>query len=205
MLDLRRRRRGVAIHRHLDYRLATPVEKPDPGARDDRVDRGDLKNRAPLPASGRAGPHRPTVSTVPLPALFPAAEAAGASSASWFAAHGPALIAGVLGAAAASFLCVVAERVPRRQSLAGRSHCVCGRQLRAVENVPVLGWLAARGRAPCCGVRIPVFYVAAEAGLAVVFAAGVAAFGLGPAALVVSAAGCAGVIAVGQRRAARGS
>lgn len=79
--------------------------------------------------------------------------------------------AAVFGAAIASFLGVVGERVPRGESINGRSHCVCGRQLRASENIPVLGWLRARGRAACCGARIPVRYALAEAGLALWFAA----------------------------------
>ena len=72
--------------------------------------------------------------------------------------------AAVMGAALASFGCVVSERVPAGQSIQGRSHCACGRQLRVSENVPVLGWLRARRGAACCGTRPPVRYVLAEAG-----------------------------------------
>lgn len=80
--------------------------------------------------------------------------------------------AAVLGAALASFGCVVSERVPAGEPITGRSHCVCGRQLRAAENVPVLGWLRARRGASCCGSRPPVRYVVAE-GAAAVWGAGV--------------------------------
>ncbi len=78
----------------------------------------------------------------------------------------PSLLAGLygafLGAVFASFLAVVAERVPRGESLGGRSHCVCGRMLKAGENIPVLGWLATGGRARCCGARLPVNYLLGE-------------------------------------------
>jgi prepilin signal peptidase PulO-like enzyme (type II secretory pathway) len=66
------------------------------------------------------------------------------------------------GALNASFLCVVAERVPRGLSLGGRSKCVCGRQLKLSENIPIFGWLRARGKATCCGATLPRFYLWAE-------------------------------------------
>lgn len=84
----------------------------------------------------------------------------------WITTHAGVLFGAVLGACLASFGCVVAERLPRRESLGGRSHCACGRQLHAYENVPILGWLALRGRTRCCGVRLPARYLIAEVGLA---------------------------------------
>lgn len=75
---------------------------------------------------------------------------------------------GALGACFASFLCVVAERLPSGESLGGRSHCACGRPLRAYENVPLLGWLRVRGRARCCGAPLPARYVLSELVSAVV-------------------------------------
>lgn len=104
----------------------------------------------------------------------------------------PVVSAGFYGAALASFACVVAERVPSGISIGGRSHCVCGRQLRAAENVPVLSWLVLRGRARCCGAAIPARYVLAEA-----TAAGAAAVGLlagGVLGAVVLGSGALGVI-----------
>lgn len=68
----------------------------------------------------------------------------------------------LMGAALASYGCVIAERVPRGETLGGRSHCACGRQLRAAELAPVLGWVACRGRARCCGARLPIGYLVAE-------------------------------------------
>lgn len=78
----------------------------------------------------------------------------------------------ILAASLASFACVVAERAARHEPfVGGRSHCVCGRQLRAYENVPVLGWVRVWGKARCCGARIPAKYVVAEALCAAVGAA----------------------------------
>ncbi|OUW76969.1 MAG: hypothetical protein CBD74_12595 [Saprospirales bacterium TMED214] len=54
-----------------------------------------------------------------------------------------------------SFLNVVAWRMPRGQSINGRSHCPrCLTQLKARDNFPVFGWLALRGR--CRNCRLPV-------------------------------------------------
>lgn len=70
----------------------------------------------------------------------------------------------MMGASIASFLSVVVERVPQGKSIGGRSHCVCGRQLKATENIPIFGWLKSFGKAKCCGSRIPAWYFWAEVG-----------------------------------------
>lgn len=75
-------------------------------------------------------------------------------------------------ASLASFLGVVAERSIAGESIGGRSSCSCGRQLLWHENVPVIGWLRARGVAPCCQTRIPRFLVITES-IAAVAGAGV--------------------------------
>lgn len=64
-----------------------------------------------------------------------------------------------------SFLNVVIWRVPRGMSVVRPpSHCpACQVPIKAWQNVPVLGWLALRGRSACCGVRIPVRYPIVEA------------------------------------------
>ena len=73
-----------------------------------------------------------------------------------------------LGASVGSFLGVVVDRVPRGESLGGRSHCACGAPLRFRDNLPIVGFLVRRGRARCCGARIPGWYLALEvAGAAV--------------------------------------
>lgn len=68
----------------------------------------------------------------------------------------------LLGSGFASFILVVSERVPAGESINGRSHCVCGRQLKVRENVPIAGWLAVGGRARCCGAKLPARYLAWE-------------------------------------------
>lgn len=114
-----------------------------------------------------------------------------------------AVVLGLLGAILASFLCVVAERVPAHETLGGRSHCVCGRQLSGLENIPVLSWLVLRGRARCCGARIPAYYVLAEAVASLNFA-GSALVTRNPFALVtVDVLTCAGVLAAGLARTRR--
>jgi leader peptidase (prepilin peptidase) / N-methyltransferase len=83
---------------------------------------------------------------------------------------------GVLGAAIGSFLNVVVHRVPRGESIvAPRSRCPgCGTTLTALDNVPVLSWLALRGRCRHCGKPISPRYPAVELLTAVAFAVVVA-------------------------------
>ncbi|HVW19339.1 MAG TPA: prepilin peptidase [Solirubrobacteraceae bacterium] len=86
------------------------------------------------------------------------------------------VLAALLGAAVGSFLNVVAARLPRGESLVHPgSHCPqCGAAIRARHNVPVLGWLALRGRCYDCGHRIPARYPIVEAVTAALFAGVVA-------------------------------
>ncbi len=95
--------------------------------------------------------------------------------------------AAFMGASVASFLGVVAERVPAGASISGRSQCICGRQLCAADMVPVLSWLAMGGRARCCKSQIPVRYVITEAAMG----ASTAFLVAGPLPVVVAAAGVA--------------
>ena len=84
-----------------------------------------------------------------------------------------AFLGGLIGG---SFLTVVGHRVPRGESIVGpRSRCTtCGAQIAAYDNVPVISWLALRGRSRCCGERISVRYPLTELGLGVLYAATVA-------------------------------
>ncbi len=77
------------------------------------------------------------------------------------------------GLLAGSFITVVAHRVPRGESIVGpRSRCpACGAQIAAYDNVPVLSWLALRGRARCCGAAISPRYPLTELTLGVLYAA----------------------------------
>uniref|UniRef100_UPI000A621214 prepilin peptidase n=2 Tax=Sphingomonadaceae TaxID=41297 RepID=UPI000A621214 len=60
---------------------------------------------------------------------------------------------GLLGAIAGSFLATIAVRWPAERSVArGRSACDgCGRALTARDLVPLLSWVATRGRCGACG------------------------------------------------------
>jgi leader peptidase (prepilin peptidase)/N-methyltransferase len=71
----------------------------------------------------------------------------------------------LLAANVGSFLNVVAYRVPRGLSVArGGSRCpACGNPVRWRDNVPVIGWLALRGRCRDCGVEIASRYALVEA------------------------------------------
>lgn len=87
-----------------------------------------------------------------------------------------AFLAGML---AGSFASVLAYRVPRGEPwVAGRSHCTsCGATIAAYDNIPLLSWLALRGRCRHCHQRIPARYPLTELAMAVLFAATVAVLG----------------------------
>jgi leader peptidase (prepilin peptidase)/N-methyltransferase len=78
---------------------------------------------------------------------------------------------GVFGSMIGSFLNVVVYRVPAGRSVVSPpSACgSCGRQIRAVDNVPLLSWLALRGRCRTCGSVISVRYPLVELGTALLF------------------------------------
>jgi len=84
-----------------------------------------------------------------------------------------AVLAFLGGLLAGSFVTVVAHRVPRGESIVGpRSRCPhCGRQIAAYDNVPVVSWLALRGRARCCGEPISPRYPLTELALGALYAA----------------------------------
>ena len=127
------------------------------------------------------------------------------------AAH-PALfaaVAGFLGLAIGSFLNVVIHRLPLmlerqwraqaaeiegRPAAAGsepynlvvpRSRCpVCQTQIRGIHNIPVLSWIALRGRCAACQAPIPVRYPLVELATALAFAAVAWHFGFGASAVL---------------------
>jgi leader peptidase (prepilin peptidase)/N-methyltransferase len=84
-----------------------------------------------------------------------------------------------LGAILGSFLNVVAYRLPRGESLSHpRSRCPgCETPIRPWDNVPVLSWLALRGRCRDCAVRISARYPLVEAATAALCALVVVAKG----------------------------
>ena len=75
------------------------------------------------------------------------------------------MLAAVLGAVVGSFLNVVAYRLPRGESLSRpRSRCPgCETPIRPYDNVPVLSWLALRGRCRTCREPISARYPLVEA------------------------------------------
>ena len=93
------------------------------------------------------------------------------------------VLAAVLGLVVGSFLNVVVHRVPRSLSVVRPpSACpTCSMVLRPWHNVPVVSWLALRGRCAGCGTGISARYPLVEAVTAVLFVAVTARFGLTPA------------------------
>jgi leader peptidase (prepilin peptidase) / N-methyltransferase len=75
------------------------------------------------------------------------------------------MLAAVVGAVFGSFLNVVAYRLPRGESLARpRSRCPqCQTPIKPYDNVPVLSWLALRGRCRSCSAPISARYPLVEA------------------------------------------
>lgn len=94
----------------------------------------------------------------------------------------------VPGLAIGSFLNVVAVRVPLKRSIVspGSGCTSCGRELSWAENVPVLSYVALRGRCRGCGERIGLVYPAVELLAALLIAAGFLAFGFSGKAFVAA-------------------
>ena len=75
-----------------------------------------------------------------------------------------------LGATFASFLNVVAWRVPRGKSILGSSHCPsCNVALKLKDNIPVIGWLKNRGHCSVCHSKISARYILVEVALGSLF------------------------------------
>lgn len=102
----------------------------------------------------------------------------------------------VAGAAVGSFLNVCIYRLPRGMSIVSPpSHCgACGRRIAWFENIPLVGYIALRGRCRTCGAPISVRYLIVEALTALLFAA--AWWYYGPGVLLVSRLifGCALIV-----------
>jgi leader peptidase (prepilin peptidase)/N-methyltransferase len=94
----------------------------------------------------------------------------------WF----PIAVAAAYGLVFGSFLNVVVYRLPRGMSLVRpRSHCpACGATVRWFDNVPVLSYLALRGRCRRCRARISPRYPLVELLTGLLMVASVARFGV---------------------------
>lgn len=75
----------------------------------------------------------------------------------------------LLGPAIGSFIGVLADRLPRGESLWRSSACrACGHQLRGAEMVPLVSYLFQRGRAGCCGAPLPPWLPGTEIAAALI-------------------------------------
>ena len=92
------------------------------------------------------------------------------------------ILVALLGLAVGSFLNVCIHRLPRGESVvAPGSRCpACRRPIRWFDNVPVLAWLALRGRCRTCRAPISPVYPLVEAATAGLFLIQLQALGLQP-------------------------
>jgi leader peptidase (prepilin peptidase) / N-methyltransferase len=99
------------------------------------------------------------------------------------------ILAFFLGLIFGSFGTVAAYRIPRRETIvSGRSKCPnCGRQIRAVENIPVVSYIALRGKCPGCGASISIRYPLIELATGILFALSVVKFEVSFTAVVYAA------------------
>ena len=98
----------------------------------------------------------------------------------------------LVGAAFGSFLNVCILRwgaEPKQSVMFPPSRCpTCGHAIRWYENIPIVSWLALRGKCSGCGARISPMYPAIEATTALFWGGSVALFGLSLPALELAVA-----------------
>jgi leader peptidase (prepilin peptidase)/N-methyltransferase len=106
------------------------------------------------------------------------------------------LVFAVLGLIVGSFLNVCIYRLPRRESIVWpASHCTtCQRRLRGIENIPVVSWVALRGRCATCRAPVAVTYPLVELVTALLFGAGFLVYGVTPLLGVRLLFGCALIV-----------
>ena len=80
-------------------------------------------------------------------------------------------VTGVFGLLIGSFVGVVVDRVPRKESIVSPpSHCVaCEAPIRPYDNIPVIYYVALRGRCRACHTRIPPRDALLELGTGILF------------------------------------
>jgi leader peptidase (prepilin peptidase) / N-methyltransferase len=105
-------------------------------------------------------------------------------------------LAFAFGLVVGSFFNVVIYRLPRRESIVWPgSRCTsCGRALSWYENIPVVSWVALRGRCRGCQAPISAVYPAVELLTALLFAGTVWVYGLTPLAAVRLVFACAMIV-----------
>ncbi len=65
----------------------------------------------------------------------------------------------ILGLAIGSFLNVLIDRLPKEESITGRSHCdYCKKKLTWLDLIPILSFLYLGGRCRYCGKKLSYFY-----------------------------------------------
>ena len=91
------------------------------------------------------------------------------------------LITALFGLVIGSFLNVVIDRVPKRESvISPRSRCPsCRTEITARDNIPVVSWLLLRGKCRTCGQTISAQYPLVEIATATIFGFTAAHFGAG--------------------------
>ncbi len=69
----------------------------------------------------------------------------------------------IFGALMASFFHLIAQRVPAKESITGRSYCPkCHHQLRFIDVMPILGYIINRGRCHYCQKKIDIAHLIVE-------------------------------------------
>ncbi|MBQ7154567.1 MAG: prepilin peptidase [Synergistaceae bacterium] len=107
------------------------------------------------------------------------------------------ITAGIFGACMGSFLNVAAHRSLHGRKWWGNERSVCescGHVLGALELIPVISWLAQRGRCRHCGAKISVRYILVEIVCAALAVTILARWGLSWACAIVSAGTCGLVV-----------
>ena len=96
------------------------------------------------------------------------------------------MIAAMIGATAASFVGLLADRLPRIHGWGTKpelgltlsspsSHCdSCGEPIPWLALIPIVGWIHSEGRCRSCGARVPWIYPVSEAVCALISAAAIA-------------------------------
>ena len=87
----------------------------------------------------------------------------------------------IIGLCVGSFLNVCIYRIPRNESMRGRSHCTnCKKTIGWYDNIPVLSFLFLRGRCRSCKKKISPRYAVVELITAVIFLVLFKRLGLAP-------------------------